>query len=213
MLALYGVEEDYDLSPSRSDPVAISHAPTRIEVSGSRLLTGREGMEEIIVWSKVHGAYAMVVDKSIYTLLVYKNGVLHSRYPVELGPDPVSVKERQGDECTPEGLYQITWRRDVGHSDFYRAFHLDYPNQEDRRLGRTGGAIEIYGNGSGLRPGEGGFNWTAGCIALSDQAMDSLFALCDGADRVGQGTRVALVYAGSLPDTAYHVMEDRDIQE
>ena len=46
---------------------------------------------------------------------------------------------------TPEGLYRITWRRELGQTSFYKALLLDYPNGRDRRLGRTGSHIEIHG--------------------------------------------------------------------
>jgi murein L,D-transpeptidase YafK len=157
--------------------------------------------------SATRNRYVLLVDKSAFTLYVYKNGDISARYPIELGWNPFDRKERQGDGCTPEGLYEITWKRDIGSTEFHRAFLLNYPNDTDREHGRTGGVIEIHGCGTGLRPGEGGENWTAGCIALSNEGIDSLFLLSDRDRRIDVGTPVGIVYAGSLHDEEYELQD------
>jgi hypothetical protein len=160
---------------------------------------------EAVAWSGHHGDFAIVIDKSAYTLLAYRDGLEVGRWPVELGGDPVGAKQRQGDQRTPEGRYTVTWRREQGHTRFYRALLLDYPNAADRAAGRTGSHIEIHGMGTGRRPGTGGFNWTLGCIALSNGDIDELLGLGDGDARVAEGTPVTIVYAGSLPPERYEV--------
>lgn len=72
------------------------------------------------------------------------------------------AKRRAGDRSTPEGLYQIIHvkkkRRDEVTGPWF--FLMSYPNQDDRRLDRTGGAVGIHGGPN--RP-------TLGCVRLRDR--------------------------------------------
>ncbi|MBF0272495.1 MAG: L,D-transpeptidase family protein [Magnetococcales bacterium] len=83
----------------------------------------------------------------------------------ELGP-----KRRQGDRQIPEGLYRITFLNP--NSSYHLSMKLDYPNEFDRamaepeRRNRLGGDIFIHGD-----------NYSIGCIALGDQAIEELFVL------------------------------------
>jgi murein L,D-transpeptidase YafK len=151
--------------------------------------------------------YSIIVDKSAYNLLVYDGDSLVATFPVELGGDPINPKERLGDGRTPEGSYEVTWRRDIGETIYHRALLLDYPNHSDRQAGRTGSHIEIHGYGTGLRPDDGGLNWTDGCVALSNDDIDSLFEIGDSNRRISNGTPVTIVCAGSLPDERYAVRD------
>jgi murein L,D-transpeptidase YafK len=47
------------------------------------------------------------VKKSDYTLKLLIDGKLVKTYPVVFGADPVNDKLKQGDGCTPEGIYHI----------------------------------------------------------------------------------------------------------
>ncbi|NOZ93260.1 MAG: L,D-transpeptidase family protein [Acidobacteria bacterium] len=181
------------------------HRGERILVKASRLRADRRAIRRAIGDSRAHGRYHLVVDKTAYTLLVYLDGALVRSFPVELGFDPAEPKLRQGDGRTPEGRYTVVWRRRAGATRFHRALLLDYPNRRDRRAGRTGGDIEIHGKGSGARPGEGGVNWTLGCIALSDRDVEALFALRAGARKIGKGTPVTIVHCGTLPGDRYEI--------
>jgi hypothetical protein len=182
-------------------------SPMPIEVSRSRLENGRQTISAAITRAERYRQYSLVVDKTAYSLHVYDGDSLVAQFPVELGGDPVNPKERLGDSRTPEGSYTVTWRRDLGQTIFHRALLLDYPNHTDRRAGRTGSHIEIHGYGSGLRPDDGGSNWTDGCIALSNAHVDSLFALGEGSRRIDNGTPVTIVYAGTLPDERYLIRD------
>jgi murein L,D-transpeptidase YafK len=103
-------------------------------------------------------------------------------------------KERAGDKATPEGNYQIVNKKSGGHTTYYKAMLLNYPNAEDRaafarkknqglisRRTGIGNLIEIHGNGGR------GFDWTSGCVGMRDRDIDDLFRL------VGAGTRVTIV--------------------
>jgi murein L,D-transpeptidase YafK len=149
-------------------------------------------------WAAAHDDYAILVDKLRHDLYVVRGSQVIARLPVELGRDPVNRKEREGDTRTPEGVYAVVFRREVGGS-FYKDLMLDYPNSNDRRLGRTGSAIEIHGSGSGRRPTNGGTNWTLGCVALSNGDVDYLFRLAEGAKRMRKGTPVGIVHSLAQP--------------
>ncbi len=126
-------------------------------------------------------------------------------FPVSLGIDPISPKRRQGDGATPEGLYYITYLKDK--SRFHKFIGISYPNAVDAWLGRRagiitlqeekkiletiqkrgappqdtllGGGIGIHGGGVIRKRSEKEVrDWTEGCIAMDNQAIDRLFELC-----------------------------------
>lgn len=128
--------------------------------------------------SKENNSNAIIVDKSSYTLYLIQNGEVHSKYPVELGENPYDDKQKEGDECTPEGLYKIVKKKGPGQTDYYKSFLINYPNKEDKEEGKTGGEIAIHGKG--LQ----GYNWTNGCPGTSNRAMDILFKYIGEGDPV-----------------------------
>ncbi len=145
-------------------------------------------IKETVAHSKRTGQNAIIIDKADYRLELYQKGQLVKSFPVELGKNPFDDKLYEGDSTTPEGKYHVSKVKDVGRTSFYRALLVSYPSREDRRETTTaikegkipngtspGGAIEIHGKGSGISPLDGGRNWTAGCIALSNAQMDELF--------------------------------------
>lgn len=128
---------------------------------------------------------AVLVKKSQRRLYLLREGRVLRTYRVRLGISPVGPKTRQGDNKTPEGTYRITWRND--RSRFRKALHLSYPNAADRahaaQLGvDPGGLIAIHGQPRGganaaLRALIQDEDWTEGCIAVSNPAIDELWAL------------------------------------
>jgi len=124
----------------------------------------------------------IVVVKSQRTLTLLRAGQPLRVYPVALGRVPGGAKERAGDRKTPEGLYRIVEHKRA--SAFRRALRVSYP--EDRDLARAqrlgvdpGGDIMVHGLHNGL--GWIGrlhrrFDWTAGCIAVTDAEIDQIYA-------------------------------------
>lgn len=123
----------------------------------------------------------IVVTKSKRTLDVYSDGVIVKTYSVSLGGDPIGDKQSEGDKRTPEGLYTIN-DKNPG-SGFHKNLGISYPNKQDiqeatERNLKPGGQIKIHGirNGFGFI---GKFqritDWTAGCIALTDDEVDELY--------------------------------------
>jgi len=106
-------------------------------------------------------------------------------YRVALGRNPRGPKRNQGDGRTPEGRYVIEARS--AYSGFHRALRISYPNDEDRdfaaRAGvAPGGNVMIHGlpNAAGwVGDAHRGFDWTDGCIAVTDDEMDEIWELVD----------------------------------
>jgi murein L,D-transpeptidase YafK len=118
----------------------------------------------------------VLVDKSDRQLYLMRGGEVWKSYPVGLGFAPDGHKRREGDGRTPEGDYVLDWRNP--NSRFYLSIHITYPDAEDRadalRRGVSpGGAIFIHGN---HRPFGARRDWTLGCIAVTDAAMDEIWA-------------------------------------
>ncbi|NTV82847.1 MAG: L,D-transpeptidase [Bacteroidales bacterium] len=152
--------------------------------------------DETIKWSKNNGAYAIVVDKFAHKLYLYKDGKVKKEFNAELGPNWIGTKQYMGDKATPEGKYHITKKKSRPQTKYHKALLINYPNDDDKarynanvKSGKIpkrgiGNLIEIHGDGGKGR------NWTAGCVALTDNDIDKLYEL------VGVGTPVTIV--GSL---------------
>jgi murein L,D-transpeptidase YafK len=127
-------------------------------------------------------ATKIVIKKSDHTLTVYHDQTKLQTYKVSLGRS-TGQKQQAGDRKTPEGLYVVD-AKNAG-SGFHRAFHLSYPNAEDRqraqRLGKSpGGDIEIHGQKNSLAwlgPLARHVDWTAGCIALNNDEIDAIWSI------------------------------------
>jgi murein L,D-transpeptidase YafK len=125
----------------------------------------------------------LVVEKSARQLSVLRNGKQLKSYQIALGGNPTGPKEQEGDMKTPEGLYAIDYRN--GNSDYHLALHISYPKPEEiaRAAARgvsAGGDIMIHGlpNGHGWMGGlHRQKDWTAGCIALTDQEIEELWRI------------------------------------
>ena len=154
----------------------------------------RRWVADTIAWSARTGDAAIVVDKATRELVLYNDGRPQRTFRVDLGLNPVMDKLREGDNATPEGRYRVSQVKPPGASRYYRAFLLDYPNEEDwevfrraqrdgriPRGARIGGLIEIHGEGGR------GDDWTRGCVALTNREMDWL------ARHVRLGTPVTIV--------------------
>jgi murein L,D-transpeptidase YafK len=125
----------------------------------------------------------VLVKKGQRRLYLMRGGQPFRTYSVSLGTDPIGHKQRQGDNRTPEGRYIIDWRNP--RSKFYRSLHISYPNERDvanarRRGWDPGGAIMIHGEPRGgrhadLRDLVRNEDWTEGCIAVSNLAIDEIW--------------------------------------
>jgi murein L,D-transpeptidase YafK len=123
----------------------------------------------------------IVVEKAARRLTVFRAGAALRSYPVRLGFAPEGDKERQGDGRTPEGLFRID-RRNAA-SAYHLALGIDYPQPEHLARARAagyspGGDIFIHGQPNGLgRMVTLPYDWTAGCIAVSDAEIEELWRI------------------------------------
>ncbi len=128
----------------------------------------------------------VVVIKSERVLYLYADGILVKSYPIGLGDNPIGHKRQRGDERTPEGAYVLDWRNP--ESIYHRSIHISYPDARDIASARArgvhpGGAIMIHGQPDyDFRERTG--DWTNGCIAVSNAAIDEIWA------RVEDGTPI-----------------------
>jgi len=138
------------------------------------------------------GVDLVKVDKSEGKMYLLDGEEVIKEYHVAFGANPKGHKQKEGDEKTPEGTYTLDYKKE--NSSFYRAMHISYPNKQDeanaKELGVSpGGFIMVHGQRNKLgwlsfitqR-----FNWTNGCIALTNSEMDEFMEL------VSVGTKIEI---------------------
>lgn len=117
------------------------------------------------------------VSKSSRKLYLYRNGQTLKSYRFDLGWAPVGHKQFEGDGRTPEGGYIIDRRNP--NSSFHLSLGISYPNVNDVSFARAqnrspGGDIFIHG-GRNHGPYRGRRDWTAGCIAVTNRAIEDIW--------------------------------------
>lgn len=145
----------------------------------------------------------VVIRKSARELTLYDGSQRLRRYRVVLGANVDGDKEREGDRKTPEGTFYICTRN--GASRFHKFMGLSYPGPADAARGLKtkmitradhdailaahrkkecppwktplGGEVGIHGGGIDR-------DWTLGCIALTNEAVDELWAALKMGDPV-----------------------------
>ena len=143
----------------------------------------------------------LVIDTQTRNLEIKKGEeTLEVLEHVVIGRKGAGTKEHRGDDITPLGDYRIGWINEK--SAFRKFFGLTYPNIEhaEKALRRgeigpytydniahaqltgqippqnteLGGQIGIHGLGSGSLSVHEVFDWTHGCIALTNEQIDRL---------------------------------------
>jgi len=125
----------------------------------------------------------VIINKSEQRLYLMRGENVLRTYDIALGLAPRGHKEQEGDFRTPEGDYFLTRR--VIDSDFFMSIEISYPNEADvahaNRLGVSpGGAIMVHGQpDEPKKPARyyQNYNWTDGCIAVSNAAMVDIWQL------------------------------------
>lgn len=108
--------------------------------------------------------------------LMHGNTAIKS-YDVELGFAPEGHKGREGDGKTPEGVYFID--RKNPNSAYHLSVGISYPNSADAARASAagvppGGDIFIHGTPRLFARDR---DWTAGCIAVTDQEIEEIFSI------------------------------------
>jgi murein L,D-transpeptidase YafK len=124
----------------------------------------------------------VVVFKSQHRMVLLRRDHVLDVFTVALGRYPRGHKISEGDQRTPEGSYVLDEK--LPKSKFYRAIRISYPNAQDtaraRQLGlRPGGRVEIHGQPDGWPRTLNKFDWTDGCIAVTNREMDRVWARVD----------------------------------
>jgi murein L,D-transpeptidase YafK len=155
----------------------------------------------------------ILVDTRNLTLSVMENDTaLYTYDNIAIGSNGATQNKRVSDEKTPLGDYRINEIRPS--SRFHVFVSIDYPSMADARRALAqdrisaeeyevlssarrrgwpppqttvlGGHLGIHGIGAGSREIHENFNWTDGCIALTNEQLDELLPL------ISTGTRVTI---------------------
>lgn len=154
------------------------------------------------------------VDTRAGMITVLQGGeVLETFEGISIGRGGVAETRRRGDQTTPLGEFRIAWILQEGAA-FRRFYAFDFPRREDalrawndgridedtyrgilraHREGRPppqdtplGGHLGIHGLGNADPRIHRHFNWTQGCIAVTNEQLDKL------AQWIADGTRVVV---------------------
>jgi murein L,D-transpeptidase YafK len=144
----------------------------------------------------------ILIDTMKKQLQVKRNQqILATFKEISIGRKGAGYKQKQGDNITPVGRYKISTIVNSG-SRFKRFFGINYPLPSNARYAvnaghisyddylsiikahqknkmppgdtNIGGRIGIHGMGRGNPKIQGVFDWTHGCIALSNLQIDEL---------------------------------------
>lgn len=98
-------------------------------------------------------------------------------FDIELGSNPIGPKQMEGDGRTPEGFYVINRRNP--NSEYHLSVGISYPNEQDLALAQARGVLpgsDIFIHGT-PREKRRSSDWTAGCIAVTNQEIEDLYAM------------------------------------
>ncbi|MCS5712084.1 L,D-transpeptidase family protein [Candidatus Berkiella aquae] len=134
----------------------------------------------------------IVVEKASRKITLFHQQVPIKSYKIALGFEPMGHKTQEGDGKTPEGTYQICAKNPK--SQFHLSLKISYPSHEDKQQAKQngvspGGEIMIHGLAtpfSFLGKHHSQRDWTLGCIALSNEEMEEIYA------NVAVGTKIII---------------------
>ena len=118
-----------------------------------------------------------IKSQQLLQLWVRKTGdtsfQLYQKFPLTAFSGTLGPKEKEGDLQIPEGNYFIN--RFNPKSKYHLSLGINYPNEEDLFLGRTGSDIFIHGGST-----------SKGCLAIGDEAIEIVYLLALMAKDNGQ---------------------------
>ncbi|MGB5259287.1 MAG: L,D-transpeptidase [Gammaproteobacteria bacterium] len=166
-----------------------------------------------VVQPAAAGEVKLLIDTRLSTLTVLEEGAVIQEFDdIAIGRFGTTRYKQMGDNRTPLGTFRIGWiTRDTR---YHRFMGIDYPDMQtasralfdgtidfslwerlrrDVEAGRTpsqktplGGYLGIHGVGEGEIEVHRQFNWTNGCVALTNEQIDRL------AEWVTVGTQVEI---------------------
>jgi murein L,D-transpeptidase YafK len=133
--------------------------------------------------------YRVEIYKHKYEMVVYREDGWWAKYPVVFGNESLNKKTKEGDRCTPEGSYKITYKKP--HQEWGYFMLLNYPNEKDLaefKEKQKKGMIPANanpGNGIGIhgtRRNQDNYvddyiNWTLGCISTKRDYIKEIYEL------------------------------------
>lgn len=162
-----------------------SHGGDAIWTGDAAVAAQQQAMSTGPELSDVETADMVLVYKGRRVMYLMRDGNVIRSYHVALGRNPFGHKNQEGDGRTPEGGYLIDWRNQ--NSDFHLSLHISYPRPQDYTSASAagkdpGGAIMIHGLPNGRTADQVGhprFDWTNGCIAVSNEEIEEIWQLVD----------------------------------
>ena len=145
----------------RFSELGLSYPPTNLT------LIGLKEERRLEVWTRAAGRTHFIEDFEIFDA----SGL----------PGP---KRRRGDHQVPEGIYHVDAFNP--NSRFHLSMRINYPNYFDRRMGALDGREDL-GDNIFIH----GSDYSEGCLAIGDPAIERLFVL---AARVPRG-RIEVIIA------------------
>ena len=133
-------------------------------------------------WGHPKKPNLLVVWKKKRVLALYRNSKVIKAYRIRLGFSPQGQKEKEGDGKTPEGKYYITHKNP--NSKFYLSLGINFPNQSDKKRAsqrglNPGSDIFIHGLGKKNILLNYFFDWTEGCIAVTNKEIEEIYGLVE----------------------------------
>ncbi|MEY4696554.1 MAG: hypothetical protein RIT14_982 [Pseudomonadota bacterium] len=122
---------------------------------------------------------AITVHKAERKMYLMHGDQVMREYDIALGFTPEGHKQFEGDGKTPEGTYYISEKKP--NSQYHLSLRVSYPNDEDRIRARAQGKSpggDIFIHGGPLRP-TSRRDWTAGCIAVTNEEIEEIYAMID----------------------------------
>lgn len=134
---------------------------------------------------------AIVVQKAKRKMEVYQQGKKLAEYTISLGKVPEGKKVRRGDHKTPEGVFQLIKKEDyaLGRCGYHSGLLVSYPNvaMADNLSGPKGSHVLLHGLKNKfwyLGKFHRWIDWTDGCIAVTDDEIDEIYAATPNGTKV-----------------------------
>lgn len=165
------------------------------------LLIGLFGLSVMPSFVRADNGIWIDVDTTEHTLSVMQGDTIQAVFKnVAIGRYGTTWSKMTKDDKTPLGKFRVGWINEK--SRYYRFFGLNYPNLDTAKraldenriteetwlsiltakiMGKTppqdtllGGHIGIHGIGRGDQSIHHSYNWTNGCVALTNEQIDQL---------------------------------------
>ncbi len=145
-------------------------------------------LEKLADSLKLLKSKAMIkVCKSKYLLSIVVDSKVIKSYPVVLGFNPIDDKCKEGDGCTPEGVFKI--KAMYPNKLWSKFIWFDYPNEASRKKFKEskknklipenasiGGDVGIHGVPAGADYAiDERQNWTLGCVSLKNKDINEIY--------------------------------------